>query len=179
MADEEKKKKSKKVPVIIISAIAAASVAGGATWFFMNNKKPAEEQGKLTSDGTIPYAVNVGIVKENEDLEAKLKEGTENRIPLHFATVATSKDGENFKCVLGNPGGAQYDMYFDMYADSEMKDQIYISGLVPPGSQIEEFKTNKKFPKGNTDIVLAITTVEDDHKTLHLQTFVALTLIVE
>lgn len=174
---EEKKSSNKKLVIILIVVIVLL-VAGGAAFLLLNGKKPAE-QGTLTSNGTIPYAANVGVVKENEDLAEKLKEGTGDRIPIHFATGANSKDGENFTCVLGNPQGAQYDMYFDMYSDSTLSEQIYISGLVAPGSQLESFKSNKKFPKGNTDVVLVITTVEDDHKTLHSQAMVALTLIVE
>lgn len=174
---EEKKSSNNKVIIILIIVIVLL-IAGGVTFFILNGKKPAEE-GTLTSDGTIPYAANVGMVKENEDLAEKLKEGTEDRIPLHFSTAATSKDGENFKCVLGNPQGAQYDMYFDIYADDECTDQIYISGLVAPGSQIEQFKSKKKFPQGTQDVVLVVTTVKEDHKTLHLQTRVALTLVVE
>lgn len=175
---EEKKSSNKKLVIILIVVIVLL-VAGGAAFLLLNGKKPAE-QGTLTSNGTIPYAANVGVVKENEDLTSKLKEGTENRIPLHFATAAQSKDGENFTCVLGNPQGAQYDMYFDIYADDECTDQLYVSGLVPPGSQLESFKSNKTFPKGTTqDVTLVVTTVEDDHKTLHMQTRVALTLVVE
>lgn len=177
MANETKS--SNKKIIIILVIIIVLLLAGGAAFFIINaNKKPAE-QGALTSDGTIPYAANVGMVKPNEDLAEKLKEGVEDRIPLHFATTATSKDGENFKCVLGNPQGAKYDIYFDLYADEECTEQMYISGLVPPGSQIESFKSNKKFPKGTQDVVLVVTTVEEDHKTLHLQTRVYLTLVVE
>lgn len=175
---EEKKSSNKKIVIILIIVIVLL-LAGGAAFFILNAKKPAE-QGALTSDGTIPYAANVGVVKENEDLANKLKEGTEDRIPLHFSTTAISEDGENFKCVLGNPQGAQYDMYFDIYADGDCTDQIYVSGLIPPGSQLESFITNKKFPKGtNQDVTLVVTSVEDDHKTLHLQTRVALTLVVQ
>lgn len=176
----EEKKSSNKTVIIILLIVIVLLLVGVGLFFVLNAKnKPAEGGAKLTSDGTIPYAVNVGVVKENENLADKLKEGTSNRIPLHFATGAYSKDGENFTCVLGNPQGAQYDMYFDMYSDSTLSEQIYISGLVAPGSQIESFKSSKTFPKGNTDVVLVITTVEDDHKTLHLQTMVALTLVVE
>lgn len=175
MAEETKSsnKKNKKILIILIIVIVLL-LAGGAVFFALNAKdKPEESQ-----TGVIPYEQNIGVVKPDEDLAEKLKEGTENRIPLHFATSAVSTDGENFKCVLGNPDGAQYDMYFDMYADDACTEQIYLSGLVPPGSQIENFKTNKVFPKGSTEVTLVITTVEEDHKTLHIQTRVALTLVV-
>lgn len=173
----EEKKSSNKTVVIILIIVIVLLLAGGATFFLLNKSKPAE-QGVLTSEGTIPYEVNVGIVKENEDLAEKLKEGTGDRIPLHLSTTAQSSDGENFKCVLGNPEGAQYDMYFDIYADEDCTDQIYISGLLAPGSQLEGFKSKKTFPKGTQDVVLVVTTVEEDHKTLHMQTRVSLTLIV-
>lgn len=174
---EEKKSSNNKI-VIILLIVIVLLLAGGAVFFIMNREKPAE-QGALNSDGTLPYAANVGMVKENEDLAQKLQEGTEDRIPLHFSTGAQSSDGKNFKCVLGNPHGAQYDMYFDIYADEDCTDQIYLSGLVAPGSQIESFESNKTFPKGTHDVVLVVTTVEDDHKTLRLQTRVVLTLIVD
>lgn len=175
---EEKKSSNNKVIIILIIVIVLLLV-GGVTFFILNGKT-AEEQGALTSEGAIPYAANVGMVKENEDLAEKLKEGVGDRIPLHFSTTAISEDGENFKCVLGNPQGAKYDMYFDIYADGECTDQLYVSGLVSPGSQLESFKTNRTFPKGtNQDVTLVVTSVEDDHKTLHLQTRVALTIIVQ
>lgn len=176
MANETKS--SNKKIIIILVIIIVLLLAGGAAFFIINaNKKPAE-QGALTSDGTIPYAANVGMVKPNEDLAEKLKEGTGNRIPLHFSTTAVSSDGKNFKCVLGNPDGAQYDIYFDIYADNDCTERIYLSGLVAPGTQLEGFTSEKTFSKGTQDVVLVITQVEDDHKTLHLQTKVVLTLSV-
>lgn len=178
---EEKQQSSNKKIIVILIIIIFLLLAGGAVWFFFLRDKPADNNvgGELTSEGNIPYEVNVGVLKPNAGLEEQLKDGTGDRIPLHFATSAISEDGENYKCVLGNPNGAKYDIYFDMYADAEMTEQIYLSGLVPPGSQLEGFKTNTKFPQGSTDVVLVITQVEDDHKTLHSQTSIYLTLYVK
>lgn len=178
---EEKQQSSNKKIIVILIIIIFLLLAGGAVWFFFLRDKPADNNigGQLTSESNIPYETNVGLLKPNEDWADQLKEGADDRIPLHFSTSALSEDGENFQCVLGNPAGARYDVYFDIYADADMTQQIYISGLVPPGSQLEGFKTNTKFPQGSTDVVLAVTQVEDDHKTLVNQTFVYLTLYVK
>lgn len=172
----ETKKSSNRTVIIILIIVIVLLLAGGATFFILNANKPAEE---TTSSGGIAYEANVGMIKPNEDLAEKLKEGVGDRIPLHFSTTAVSSDGENFKCVLGNPDGAQYDIYFDIYADNDCTDQIYLSGLIAPGSQLEGFTSKKTFPKGTQDVVLVITQVEDDHNTLHLQTMVTLTLVVD
>lgn len=173
----ETKKSSNRTIIIVLIIVIVLLLAGGAAFLILNGRNKSAE-GAETSGG-IAYETNVGMVKPNEDLAEKLKEGVENRIPLHFSTSAVSSDGTNFKCVLGNPDGAQYDIYFDIYADDECTDQIYLSGLIAPGTQLEGFTSKKTFPKGTQDVVLVVTQVEADHKTLRLQTRVALTLVVE
>ncbi len=169
----ETKKSSKKTIIILLIVIIVLLLGGGAAALILLNGDGEESQ----AEG-IRYETNVGMVKPNEDLAEKLREGSEDRIPLHFSTNAVSKDGTNFECVLGNPDGAQYDIYFDIYADAECTEQIYLSGLIAPGTQLESFTSSKTFPKGTHDVVLVITQVEDDHKTLRMQTSVYLTLSV-
>ncbi len=171
----EAKKSSQKTVIIVLIIIVALLLAGGAAALILMNAKDGETESET---GGIRYEANVGMVKPNEDLAEKLKEGADDRIPLHFSTTAVSEDGVNFECVLGNPDGAKYDIYFDIYADADCTEQIYLSGLVAPGTQLESFKSSKTFPKGTQDVVLVITQVEDDHKTLHLQTSVYITLNV-
>lgn len=173
----EEKKSQNRTVIIILIVVIVLLLAGGATFFILNGKSKSGEE--ASTSGGIAYETNVGMVKPNEDLAEKLKEGVGDRIPLHFSTTARSSDGVNFKCVLGNPDGAQYDIYFDIYADEDCTEQIYLSGLIAPGTQLEGFTSSKTFPQGTQDVVLVVTQVEDDHSTLHLQTRVVLTLIVE
>ncbi len=173
MADE--KRSSKRTIIILLIVIILLLLGGGAALFFLNS---GNDSGEGSQAGGIGYETQVGMIKPNEDLAEKLKGDVGERIPLHFSTTATSSDGENFKCVLGNPDGAKYDIYFDIYADPEFTERIYLSGLVAPGTQLEGFESSKTFPEGTHDVVLVITQVEDDHKTLHLQTSVYLTLSV-
>lgn len=179
MAEEKKLSKTKKTLIIILIAVVILLAAGCVTCIVLNkDDEPAESTASLTSDGAIPYEQNIGIVTSGQNLEDAIKEGAEAKFPLHFSTTATSTDGENFKCVLGNSEGARYDIYFDMYADSDFTEQVFLSGLIAPGTQLESFKTNRKFPSGNTEVFLVVTLVDDDHKTLINQTAISITLVV-
>ena len=70
-------------------------------------------------------------------------------------------------------------MYFDIYADEKMTDEIFLSGLVPPGNAIEKIKLNRKLESGNHSAYLVFTTVEEDHETMHGQVAVKITLKVQ
>lgn len=167
MAEE---KKSPKSGVLIIILIAILLLLAGAVpvYFVIRDSLPVEES-SVTGGNVIPSEVQTG-----ESLNVQ-----DNQIPISFDPIARSTDGENFTCAIGNPAGAKYDMYLDMRADGALEEQVYMSGLLKPGQGITRFKTSKKFPKGNTDIVLVFTTVADDHKTLIAQSMMVLTLSVE
>ncbi len=168
MAKKPLKKQVLIVPIILIVLL----LTGGAVFLAVNAGNTAESPESYTG---IRYEPNTTAIKGGS---AGSESSAGNKIALHFAAGATSSDGENFSCTLGNPHGAANDIYFDIYADREFTEEIYLSGLVAPGTQIESFKSGKKFPKGTTDVYLVITTVDDDHETLLMQTTVVLTLIV-
>lgn len=167
-----KKPLKKQVPIVLIGLIVLL-LTGVAVFFVLNTGNAVE--GSESDTSGIRYEPNTTAIKGGS---VGSDVGAGNRIPLHFAAGATSSDGENFACTLGNPHGAAHDIYFDIYADREFTEEIYLSGLVAPGTQIESFKSGKKFPDGTTDVLVVITTVDDDHETLLMQTTIVLTLIV-
>ena len=176
---EERKSSNKKIIVILIIIIVLLIGGGVAFALVMNAKNNSAESG---NDKVIPTEVNAKVLGPDamkEWNESVLAEMEDNQVPMVFAPNAISKDGENFTCEIGNPPGAKYLMYLDMYADTELKDEIYLSGLIEPGQGITEFKTNKKFPKGETDVVIVFTTVQEDRQTIVAQTMMYLTLQVE
>lgn len=178
---EEKKSSNKKV-IIILIIIIVLLIAGGTAFALVMNAKNKPAESETTSGNVIPTEVNAKVLdpdKMKEWNESVLAEMEDNQIPVAFSPTATSSDGENFSCEIGNPPGAKYLMYLDMYADTSLEEQVYLSGLLEPGQGITEFKTSKTFPKGETDIVLVLTTVQDDHSTIVAQTMMALTLVVE
>lgn len=175
---EETKSSNKKIIIILIIVIVLL-LAGGAVFFIMNNRSDTE--GDTTSGKQIPLEVNAGVMtgdKLKEWNESVLRDMEDNQIPMVFSPTAISKDGKNFSCEIGNPPGAKYYIYLDMYSDTTLSEEIYLSGLLDAGQGITTFQTNKTFPKGETDIVLVFTTVREDRQTIVAQTMVALTLQV-
>lgn len=175
----EEKKSSNKTLVIVLIIVIVLLVAGGAVFFILNNNRTEEE---TSSNGKqIPLEVNAGVMDPDtmkEWNESVLAEMEDNQIPIAFSPTAISKDGTNFTCEIGNPPGAKYYIYLDMYSDTTLSEEIYLSGLLEPGQGIKTFQSSKEFPKGETDIVLVISTVQDDRQTIVAQTMVALTLQV-
>lgn len=179
MAEEEKKSSNKKIIIILIIIIVLLLV-GGAVFFILNSKS-GEGGESATSGKQIPLEVNAGVVNPDRMKdwnESVLAEMEDNEIPIIYAPNATSADGENFLCEIGNPEGAKYYIYLDMYSDTTLSEEIYLSGLLAPGQGITSFKTNKVFSEGETDIVLVISTVQDNRTTIVAQTMMVLTLQV-
>lgn len=176
---EETKSSNKKI-IIILIIIIVLLLAGGAVFFIMNNNRSGTES-DTTSGKQIPLEINAGVLtgdKLKEWNESVLRDMEDTQIPMVFSPTAISKDGKNFSCEIGNPPGAKYYMYLDMYSDTTLSEEIYLSGLLDAGQGITTFQTNKTFPKGETDIVLVFTTVREDRQTIVAQTMVYLTLQV-
>lgn len=176
----EEKKSSNKTVIIILLIVIILLLAGVAAFFIWNANKPSESENS-TGGKQIPLEINAGVVspdKVKEWNEQAIKEMQDNEIPMIFSPTATSTDGVNFECEIGNPPGAKYYMYLDLYSDTSLEEEVYLSGLLEPGKGITSFSTSKTFPKGETDAVLVLTTVRDDQKTIVAQTMVYLTLQV-
>jgi len=60
-------------------------------------------------------------------------------------------------------------MYVAIYADAELTDMLYMSGLVPPGSGFEEITLDKELEEGDHRVYIAFTQMEYP-KTIHAQT---------
>lgn len=181
MAENNTEKKKQK-PLLLILIIVIVVVAAAAVIIVLTQQKPEED----LSDGNVPplgYAEGTTVVRDPnalqkavDDMAAKLEKGS---MMLEYEADAYSTDGQNFTGYLANAVENSYDMYFDMYADSAFTDEIYLSGLVPPGKALDKFKTNRKLEKGDHEVVMSFTTVEDDHATIHSQIMVTMTLHVK
>lgn len=181
MAENNTEKKKQK-PLLLILIIVIVVVAAAAVIIVLTRQKPEED----LSDDSVPplgYAEGTTVVRDSDalqkavdDMAAKLEKGS---MMLEYEGDAYSTDGQNFTCYLANAIENNYDMYYDMYADSAFTDEIYLSGLVPPGKALEKFKTSRKLDKGDHTVYMAFTTVEEDHATVRAQVVVNMTLHVE
>lgn len=172
---EAKKQSSNKrfIIILLIIFLLILLIGGFLLWKFLR-KEPVEEP---TSKKEIPYAVDVGLITSGTTFD-DIREGADKVIPLSYSPYVISSDGINFDCNIGNPLGAVYDMYFDFYTDLTFEHQIYLTGLVPPGSKLQKITSNIRFPEGQRDIIMVVTTVGEDHSTLIAQQNIVLTLMV-
>lgn len=143
--DEEKKSKKK----ILLLLLLLLLIGTGVGLYFAFRDKD-------TDDGRIPYAEGVLLYG---DSEVKAAEGW---IGLTYNHQAFSKDGVNFSCLLTNDASNQYDMYFDIYADNTMKDEVFLSGLVRPGYSLQTIELNHALPAGSTMCYVVFNQVDTD-----------------
>ncbi len=167
------KNKSNKLVSILIILIALLVVGAGVVIALLVTGRNDEtsSENSTSQGGIIGYEVNASVITSG-DVAFSQPEG----VAVRFKPVASSTDGINFECEIGNSLANTLDMYIDMYTSEG--EQIYISGLMKPGEGITSFKTNQQMPQGSYDVTLVLTLVEDDHSTLHAQSMVALTLMV-
>lgn len=169
---EKEKKRNVLVPILLIVLILIVAAAAVVIIKLLNKE---DDEPKTSGNWIgIGYEQNATILTSGE-IAYSQPEG----IAVRFNPLAVSGDGENFECEIANSYGNTLDMYLDIYVDLVDKEEIYLSGLLRPGEGITHFKTNRVMPKGTYDVVLVLTLVEDDHKTIHSQSNVALTLYVQ
>jgi hypothetical protein len=56
-------------------------------------------------------------------------------------------------------------MFLNIFADSDLTDELYLSQLVPPGSGFEEITLEHPLSKGDHMVYVALTQVETDEET--------------
>ncbi|MDE6997798.1 MAG: hypothetical protein K2P04_07990 [Oscillospiraceae bacterium] len=128
------------------------------------------------------YAEGVTVVDDPDALQkavdemyAKAAEGT---MALEYQNDANSEDGKTFSCYIANAVANSYDMYIDIYADQALTDEIYLSGLVRPGSAFREITLENALEPGTHRVYVAFTQVEEDLTTIHGQVMVTMDFIV-
>ena len=163
--------KKKKVIIILIVIVVMAAAAGVIWWLCRHNEQSTENG--------IGYESQAVVVTDPDQLQSMMDQMTDdNSVALEYKNVATSQDGKNFACYLANSGKNKYDMFLTLFKDSEKKEQILLTKLIPPGSGLKKFTLDKKLDPGTYEGVLVLTQVKDDHKTIQSQTSVVYTLTV-
>lgn len=177
----EKKKSSNLIIIVLLVIVILLLVVGCVVLLMMRNDGSDESGNAPVSARQIPLEITAGVLSGDtlaDWNEQALKEAQDTQIPVSYSPTANSADGVNFLCNIGNPPGAKYYMYLDLYSDTSLEEEVYLSGLIEPGKGITSFKTNRAFPEGETDAVLVLTTVQEDQQTIVAQTMVYLTLVV-
>lgn len=169
----EKQKSNKLIVVVIILMVVLLGAAGVIiTLLVMGGDNTSSVI--YDSETGFHYDVTASILTSGEVAVSQ-----PDAVNVRFNPLATSNDGVNFRCEIGNSLANSLDMMVYIYFDMVDQEHIYTSGLMRPGEGITTFTADHKIPSGSYDVVLLPTLVEDDHKTIHSQSSVYLTLVVE
>lgn len=175
----EKNRSAQRLIIILLAVLLVAVCFLLVRSYIMKPDKPEEE---ILGNPQLAYAEGTTVVRDPDALQNAVdemaKKVEQGNLMLEYEAEAFSVDGENFSGYLANAAENNYDMYFDMYSDESLTDELYLSGLVRPGSAIEAFKLTKKLNSGDHSVYMVFTTVEDDLETIHSQVVVSMVLHV-
>lgn len=157
---------NKKTPAlsnkVVIAAAAAVIAALAIVAVLLLN-------GKEDTDAGIGYATEAKVMLDQDALQAAFDEAVQNaadgNIGLRYQNDAYSDDGVDFECRIINSSSNLYDMFLTIYADMELTDQIFLSGLVPPGSGFENITLDHALDPGDHTVYVALTQVDTDEET--------------
>lgn len=121
------------------------------------------------SDGDTPrigYASEATVMLDQDSLQAAMNEAMEKAkdgyVALLYENDAFSKNGIDFDCYIVNSTANKYDMFLTIYADAELTDQVYLSGLVRPGSGFKQITLDRALEPGNHTVNVVVTLVDTD-----------------
>jgi len=183
LEDREKRNSGVKVvfAVVIVVLLAIIGVLVYKLTHLPQPEAPAQVAEQTVPEGNIfdydSSAVALddsSLLKSLQDMADKAKEGT---MTLKMKTEAVSTDGLNFVCALANAPDNRYDMFMTLYLD-ETGEELYKSGLIPLGMEIDNFQVNRQLSPGSHECTLVYSQVNDDKATIHSTVNVGLTLTV-
>lgn len=178
MDAQPKKRLSPLTLVLIIIIVLLLAVAAFLAVSKFGGKEPGTESLGDASTPLIGYEEGVTVVDDPDALQkqvdAMYKKAKEKGVAVEYQNGASGTDGENFDCYIANPAKADYDVFITIFADAELTDQLYLSGLIPPGSAKREIKLDRALEAGTHRVYVVYTQVEDDHSTIHQQAIVTM-----
>lgn len=141
------------------------------------NADPAPSESPTTNK-LIYASEGVTEVKDEnalqEAVDKMVEKANDPGISLDYRELASSTDGTNFSCYLANSPNNAYDMFFNIYADAELTDQLFLSDLLRPGTAFENIKLEHPLEPGTHTVYVAQTLVEPDLETIHSQIIVTM-----
>lgn len=161
--------------VVALALLAVISLAGCG----QKTEAPKAENPLI-----VGYAEGVTVVEDSDAFSKALdkiyEESQEAGIALEYKSVAYSTNGMDFSCYLANAAENQYDMFIAVYADDALTDQVFLSGLLRPGTAFDHITLSHALPLGQTNCTVAFTQVEvvDGEQAIHDQALIGVEFYV-
>jgi len=159
--EKNKRPLDKRLIVVIIGLVAVIMVMA---FFLLFRRESAS-----IDDGDTPrvgYAADAKVMLDQDALQASMDRAMANakngNVALLYKNNAYSDNGTDFTCYIVNSVANKYDMFLTIYADAALTDQIFLSGLVPPGSGFEQITLDRALEPGNHTVNVVLTQVDTD-----------------
>lgn len=165
-APAENKKGLSNKAVIAVAAVIIALLLGVVVFLLLRSSST-----NIDDEGVpkIGYSTEAKVMLDQDSLQAAFDEALRNAeegyVGLKYQNDAYSTNGTDFECYIANSESNIYDMFLTIYADSELTDQIFLSGLVPPGSGFENITLEHALDPGDHTVYVALTQVDTDEET--------------
>ncbi len=154
---ENKKSLDKRLIVVIVGLIAVIVVMA---LFLLFRQAPDGDTSR------VGYATEATVMLDQNSLQAAMDEAMENakdgNVALLYRNDAYSENGTDFTCYIVNSNSNKYDMFLTIYADEALTDQVFLSGLVPPGSGFEQITLDRALDPGDHTAYVVLTQVDTD-----------------
>ena len=156
----EAKKTSVMPNKAVIIIVAAALIVIAVVAFVMFGREKEDDSGR------IGYSADSVVLLDEDSLQAALDAAAANakqgNVALWYRNTAVSGDGITFDCFVGNSKANLYDCFLSIFTDAELTDQVFMSGLVPPGSGFEQITLERALKPGMNTVYVVISQVTDD-----------------
>ena len=166
----------KTTPTTDASQAAETPIADAST---TETSTPSETETTNPGAVRIEYAEGTVAVESPDAFQERVDqmlEDAQKTIGLQFKNDAYSDDGLNFDCYIANPTRNERDMFLAIYADLELTEQVFLSGLVAPGHAFERITLERPLPEGDHTVYVAFSQVEelDGQQTMRAQALVTM-----
>lgn len=155
------------IPLAVVAIVAVAFFAGRTAGTGNQEPTPADRP-TVGEDGRIGYATDGVVATDPETLQDQvdkmIEQSKEPGVALEYKNMLVSDDGVNFTCYLGNSADNPYDMFFTIYADQALTDELYLSELLRPGTRFEQIAFQRKLDPGTYTGYLVHTQVKDEEQ---------------
>ncbi|MDE6936141.1 MAG: hypothetical protein K2P26_11070 [Oscillospiraceae bacterium] len=161
---ENKKSLDKRLIAVIVGLVLVIVALCLFLFFRQNNVTIGDED-----TPRIGYASEARVMLDQDSLQAAMdaamEKAKDGNVALRYKNNAFSTNGTDFECFIANSSANIFDMFLTIYADEQLTDQIFLSGLVPPGSGFESVTLDRALDPGDHTVYVAVTQVADDEET--------------
>ena len=171
------------VRLAALIAVVAVALSGCVRTVYVEKDSASGSQ-TANAGLRIGYQEGTTVVEDPDALQKAVDEMAEkakDTIGLEYKNDAFSADGIDYECYIANAERNQYDMFIDIYSDAELTDEIFLSGLIPPGRALDHIHLNHALEPGANTVYVAFTQVEEaeDDLAIHAQVIVTMVFNVE